>query len=59
MNPSLPCIIFILDLVSFPAQIKAKAGVKEEVERYIGKKTDMNPGAEEEELDEQEVQLTF
>ena len=59
MNPSLPCIIFILDLVNFPEQIKAKAGVKEEVERYVGKKTDMNTGAEEGELDEQEVVVIF
>ena len=59
MNPSLPCIIFILDLVNFPEQIQAKAGVKEEVERYVGKKTDMNTGAEEGDLDEQEVVVIF
>jgi hypothetical protein len=56
MNPSLLCISFIL-CINFPAQIRAKPGVKEEVEKYVDKKSDLNHGVTEGELDEQEVEV--
>ena len=53
MNPSLLCISFILALVSFPVEIRAKRVAKEEVKE--DKKTDMNYDGTEEKLDDQVV----
>ena len=53
MNPSLLCISFILALVNFPVQIRAKTYVKREVGK--DKNTDMNSDVSEDELDDQVV----
>ena len=51
MNPSLLCISFILALVTFHVQIRAKQVVKIKVEN--DNKTDSNTDVSEEELDDQ------
>ena len=51
MNPSLLCISFILALVCFPVQIRARRFVKKE--GIEDKKIDMNSDVTEDKLDEE------
>ena len=51
MNPSLLCVSFILALISFPMEIRAKRVAKEEVKE--DKKTDMNSDGTDEKLKEE------